>query len=317
MATMQYTYNSQPRSAPRPGANEQNVTLTLMSDPRVVRGNTHSLARKYAKDRTERISEHEIPGRAFSSSQKRESSSMPTYQFSARPFALDGTDLSQHLVDQSEKEAVPSRICETQTDELTSLPPPQAYVPLKTGVDQYTQVVDVDELFNFDEESAPVVEVIIQKTLEQALVEVNHEEELIALQKQMEEFEYQRVQEIEWMKQQEDSVVQDYMQVRGVVDKMQSQLKRTREVKGVIAGLQMARQIIPASLDSIMASWQSPEEQGARLHILPQLISSASKNSNVFHESSIIVDGMWPACSYFIFTCANIIGFCRITEWSG
>lgn len=216
---------------------------------------------------------------------------MPTYSFASRPFALDGMDLTRYLVDQSEREVVPTRLCETQTDTFTAQPPPATYVPLKSGVDKQTQVDDVGELFNFDEESVPLVEVIVRKTLEQALVEVNHEEELAELQRQMEDFEAQRHQELQWMKQQEDSVVQDYLQVRGVVEKMQQQLKRSREVKTKVAGLQMARQILPHCLHRLMSAWTSPEDQDAVANVVPRVVEAAADAARAYDESSYITDG--------------------------
>ena len=67
--------------------------------------------------------------------------------------------------------------CETQTDAFEPLPPPAPYVPKKTGVDVATQV-DLSELFDFDREVGPVLDVIVSKTLEQARMEVEEEEEL-------------------------------------------------------------------------------------------------------------------------------------------
>lgn len=40
---------------------------------------------------------------------------------------------------------------------------------------------DEAELFDFDQEAAPLVEVLIWKTLEEAQAELDHEEELIAM----------------------------------------------------------------------------------------------------------------------------------------
>lgn len=289
-STAQYTYNTQPHSAPRPGLADS-VPLTMMSDPRVVRGNTFSLARKIAKDRTERPTESDQQYKAPAAEQPREAPRAPTYSFASRPFALDGTDLTRFLVDQSEREVVPTRLCETQTDAFTAQAPPAAYVPRKSGVDRQTQVDDVGELFNFDEESAPLVEVIVRKTLEQALVEVNHEAELAELQQQMEAFEAQRHQELQWMKQQEDSVVQDYLQVRGVVEKMQQQLKRSREVKTKVAGLQMARQILPHCLQRLTGAWPSPEEQDAVANVVPSVVEAAASATRAYNESSAVADG--------------------------
>ena len=64
-----------------------------------------------------------------------------------------------------------------QTDPLPEPPVPPYPWPAKTGVDCETQVEDGD-LFNFDAEVAPLVQVIVSKTLEDSRREVLEEEEL-------------------------------------------------------------------------------------------------------------------------------------------
>merc|ERR1719487_1725030 len=51
------------------------------------------------------------------------------------------------------------------------------FVPMKTGIDAETQIYPGD-LFNFDLEVAPILDVLVTKTLEQALTEVDDEDEL-------------------------------------------------------------------------------------------------------------------------------------------
>jgi hypothetical protein len=52
-------------------------------------------------------------------------------------------------------------------------------VPKKTGVDASTVVQE--DLFGFDSEVEPLLEVLTKKTLDQALLEVEHEEELTSI----------------------------------------------------------------------------------------------------------------------------------------
>lgn len=56
------------------------------------------------------------------------------------------------------------------------------FVPKKTGRDQGSQV-DVTKLINFEQEVRPIVTVIVTKTIEQALWEVENERELEQMQK--------------------------------------------------------------------------------------------------------------------------------------
>lgn len=57
------------------------------------------------------------------------------------------------------------------------------YVCAKVGVDASTEIVE-GELFDFDMEVQPILETLIGRTLQQALTEVIHEEEIAELREQ-------------------------------------------------------------------------------------------------------------------------------------
>ncbi|XP_076255056.1 radial spoke head protein 3 isoform X2 [Rhynchophorus ferrugineus] len=75
----------------------------------------------------------------------------------------------------------------TQTDLFLERPVSPFYVPAKTGADVETQIYPGD-LFDFDMEVQPILEVLVGKTVEQALIEVLEEEELAALREQQRRF---------------------------------------------------------------------------------------------------------------------------------
>merc|ERR1719487_2267358 len=80
---------------------------------------------------------------------------------------------------------------ETQTDFLLDRPPSPLFMPAKIANDIETQI-EVGELFDFDVECEPVLEVLVGKTLEQGMMEVLEEEELESLRRHQEEFEQRR-----------------------------------------------------------------------------------------------------------------------------
>ena len=71
-------------------------------------------------------------------------------------------------------------------------PPSPKYVPKKTGFDKETQIGDYD-LFEFDREVQPILNVLLTKTCEQAILEVEEETELTEIRKFKQE--YQKRQE--------------------------------------------------------------------------------------------------------------------------
>nr|CAD7456901.1 unnamed protein product [Timema tahoe] len=81
----------------------------------------------------------------------------------------------------------PSKDQSCQTLMLMDRPDSPIYVPAKTGIDVETQILP-GELFDFDHEVLPILEVLIGKTLEQSLLEVLEEEEMAELRAQQQRF---------------------------------------------------------------------------------------------------------------------------------
>merc|ERR1719460_3471308 len=84
---------------------------------------------------------------------------------------------------------------ETQTDAFMDQLPAPIFIPMKTGVDVETQIYEGD-LFDFDAEVDPILEVLVGKTLEQSMMEVMEEEELANMRAHQEHFEQIRNSEL-------------------------------------------------------------------------------------------------------------------------
>jgi hypothetical protein len=74
-----------------------------------------------------------------------------------------------------------------QTDDFMQKPPSPKYVPKKTGINKSTQIGDYD-LFDYDREVQPILDVLLNKTVEQAILEVEEETELINIRKYKSEY---------------------------------------------------------------------------------------------------------------------------------
>jgi len=85
----------------------------------------------------------------------------------------------------------PERDETTQTDPLMDRPPTPLFMPAKIGVDKQTQI-EPGDLFDFNAEVAPILEVLVGKTLEQSMDEVLEEEELANIRAHKARFEQQR-----------------------------------------------------------------------------------------------------------------------------
>ncbi|KRW98192.1 hypothetical protein PPERSA_03394 [Pseudocohnilembus persalinus] len=80
---------------------------------------------------------------------------------------------------------------DTQTDFYIDRPLVRIFMPKKDGIDKETQIWDGD-LFDFDYEVQPILQVLIGKTLEQSRMEVLEEEELRIMKEQQKRFEQLR-----------------------------------------------------------------------------------------------------------------------------
>ncbi|KAL8573509.1 Radial spoke head protein 3 [Nucella lapillus] len=155
----------------------------IMYDRRIVRGNTYALQTLPAAalpDPIELQKQQENRRRALARRRAKD-------QF--RPKTPDAVEGRRHVYVQTElyleelSDFVEETDMDTQTDAFLDRPPSPLFVPAKTGLDVETQIYEGD-LFDFDIEVKPILEVIVGKTIEQSLLEVMEEEELYNMRQQ-------------------------------------------------------------------------------------------------------------------------------------
>jgi hypothetical protein len=238
-----------PHGGTRTKYRQDEEPLPIHSDPRVVRGSTTALARKVAMSKkvsatikpnvTRRISVDD-----FDSATKR-----PTYVYEVKGHVGKDVDLSSYLISKDDGIPIEKADVDNQTDIFNIRPPSPDYIPRKNGIDVDTQVEDVSELFDFDAESEPIVRVIVGKTLEQALFEVKHEEELKALEIVAEKLQDDLAQEVVWQKQKEEETKAEYLEHKRVVKLREEEKKHEVRVKYMVGGVQAMKQLMDNILD--------------------------------------------------------------------
>eukprot|EP00928_Gymnodinium_smaydae_P003968 TRINITY_DN11394_c1_g1_i3.p1 TRINITY_DN11394_c1_g1~~TRINITY_DN11394_c1_g1_i3.p1 ORF type:complete len:499 (+),score=178.65 TRINITY_DN11394_c1_g1_i3:101-1498(+) len=135
---------------------------------------------------------------------------------------------------------------ETQTDFLLDRPPSPLFMPAKIGVDIDTQV-EPGELFDFDVECEPVLEVLVGKTLEQAMMEVLEEEELESLRRHQEDYHKRRNAELQEVQRMEAAEKRRADEMQRRVEQQAAQ----REMDLSIMRKVVARSIATAHLSSV------------------------------------------------------------------
>jgi len=191
-----YTFSSRPRPVQErkkfrdPFEEEsqaQSMYGNIMYDRRIVRGNTYAqnvLPATTQPDPIEVQKQQEARRRAVA--RKRAKAQL-------KPRTPEPVEGRKHIDVQTELylEELTDRVEEadisTQTDAFLDRPPTPLYIPAKTGIDAATQILE-GELFDFDIEVKPILEVLVGKTIEQSLLEVMEEEELANLRAQQRRF---------------------------------------------------------------------------------------------------------------------------------
>ncbi|XP_066104497.1 radial spoke head protein 3 homolog [Saccopteryx bilineata] len=186
MGTHLYTFSSRPRAVPcrrrRYRDNLMEPTEepppygNIMYDRRVIRGNTYALHATPSHDID--LQRHQLTRKkTFARKQTQEQLTPHT------PEPVEGR---KHVDVQTELylEEIADRIIEVyvacQTDAFLDRPPTPLFIPAKTGRDVSTQILG-GELFDFDLEVKPMLEVLVGKIIEQSLLEVQEDEELANL----------------------------------------------------------------------------------------------------------------------------------------
>nr|XP_033325569.1 radial spoke head protein 3 homolog isoform X1 [Megalopta genalis] len=176
----------------RSDANDQPVPLgNIMFDRRVVRGSTYatpptlidgeqSIAARQAEARRRHLVRKRAQAQATKALILRAGSPPPVPGRKHEPVQTEV--FLEELYDKPDEFDVA-----TQTDYFLDRPPTPPYCPPKVGQDASTQI-EPGDLFDFDFEVQPILEKLVGKTMEQALIEVLEEEEIAALKEQQRKF---------------------------------------------------------------------------------------------------------------------------------
>ncbi|NWQ63508.1 RSPH3 protein, partial [Neopipo cinnamomea] len=288
-----YTYSSQPRSllarpkyrAP-PGAAEpekQPVCYgNIMRDPRVARG--HALAIRLLPQSTQ-PNPPEV--QKEKSAQKKALVRKRTKE-PIRPGTPEPVEGREHVYVQTELylEEICDRIVEVdgecQTDEFLDRPPTPLFIPAKTGKDIATQIEE-GELFDFDIEVKPILEVLIGKTVEQALLEVMEEEELAQLRAHQRAFielrnaEFAELQRLE----EQDRRIREEKERRRLehLEKLRKQKETTEKIAARAFAKRYLADLIPSVFSNLYDSgfFYDPIERDIETKFLPWLMSEVEE----------------------------------------
>lgn len=134
----------------------------IMFDRRVVRGNTYAAQILPAEPPS--LTQSPVRPRRRKAAARKLTTPLPVH--GRHHIEMQTEAYLEELVD-----VLPDKHADTQTDTFLDRPITPLFIPQKRGVDAETQIEN-DDLFDFNLEVEPLLEVIVGKTLEQGLMEV-------------------------------------------------------------------------------------------------------------------------------------------------
>lgn len=302
-----YTFASQPRAVPqrkkyREAIATQNPDGTvqygnIMYDRRVVRGNTyaqHTLPATAQPDPIEIQRQQENRRRAIARKRAKDQ---------LRPRSPEPVEGRKHIDVQTElyleelSDRVEEADQECQTDAFLDRPPSPLFIPAKTGLDVATQIYDGD-LFDFDVEVKPILEVLVGKTVEQSLLEVMEEEELANLRQQQRAFEELRNAELVEQQRLEEQERRHREEKERRMKQQREILRKEKETAEKIAARAFAQSYLADLVPSVFGTlsdngyFYDPVERDVEQGFLPWLMDQVSVELDQCELGRMVLDGI-------------------------
>ncbi|XP_027702385.1 radial spoke head protein 3 homolog isoform X2 [Vombatus ursinus] len=186
---------------------------------------------------------------------------------------------------------------ECQTDAFLDRPPTPLFIPAKTGRDVATQILE-GELFNFDIEVKPMLEVLVGKTIEQALLEVLEEEELAELRMHQQRFEELRNLELAEVQRLEEQERRHQKEKERRRQQQLAVLHKQNETSQKIAARAYAKIYLADLLPSVFGNlrdngyFYDPIERDIEIGFLPWLMHEVDKTMEYQTVGRVVLDMM-------------------------
>jgi len=303
-----YTFSSRPRPAQQtnrkkyrdPDEEEaplQTMYGNIMYDRRIVRGNTYAqntLPATAQPDPIEIQKAQEARRRSIARKKAKERLKPRT------PEPVEGRkhiDVQTELYLEELTDRVEEADIQTQTDAFLDRPPTPLFIPAKTGIDVATQILE-GELFDFDIEVKPILEVLIGKTMEQALLEVMEEEELANLRSHQRQFEELRNAELVETQRLEEQERRHREEKQRRMKQQLEVLKKEKETTDKIAARAFAQSYLQDLVPSVFGTLHDagyffdPVERDVETYFMKWLMEGVGQELNKVRVARTLIDGV-------------------------
>lgn len=300
--TSNYSYSSEPQAAPvgRTGGkntgkyrDENNAMekdhLNLMQDPRVRRGNTFAadIVTKTSNQATSTT--HRSPSKTRKNKSSKNRGEIPPIEGRVH-IEIQTEEFLEELTDR------PIEIdAETQTLAYMDRPKSPLFIPSKTGVDTDTQIMPGD-LFDFDLEVEPILEVLVGRTMHVAMLELMQEDELDAIFKQQQEFEAIRSIELSEVQRLEAEARRKASERDRRIAQEKKRLSDRLALEEKVASRAFANQYLSDLHSGIFDDLQDegyfydPIKKEIEAQFMPDLLADITTNTRAFDSAENIAD---------------------------
>lgn len=297
-----FSYSAQPHAAPlkqktkyreESQQEDPNVAQNLMYDARVVRGNTYS-AKVLSTGLKNEVESSTGPRKFPKKNQGRRTYSTKR---SSTPPAVEGRS---HMVMQTEdflEELTDRPIeqdAETQTQPFMDRPASPLFVRAKIGFDVQTQIEHGD-LFDFNTEVEPILEVLVGKTIHVAMLEIMQEEELEAIRLQQEEYETIRNVEMAEVQRLEAEIKRKQLEKERRVMQEKKRLEDRRRLEEIIAARQFTTQFLGELHTSVFdvleeqGHFYDPVKREIEENFMGNLLLGVTRGADRYEAASVIM----------------------------
>jgi hypothetical protein len=189
---------------------------------------------------------------------------------------------------------------DTQTDAFMDQLPAPIFIPMKTGIDAETQVED-GELFDFDAEVEPILEVLVGKTLEQSMMEVMEEEELANMRAHQEHFEQIRNAELAETQRLEEAEKRRFEEKERRVEQERERVEREQTVTEKVAARTFTKGFLSELQSSVVDNlkdsgfFYDPLEAEVKDTFVPWLLDSMEASVNQLRVARELTDDLIEA----------------------
>ncbi|KNC54757.1 uncharacterized protein AMSG_01608 [Thecamonas trahens ATCC 50062] len=184
-----------------------------------------------------------------------------------------------------------------QTDQFLDRPPSPVFVPKKLGTDVATQIYEGD-LFHFDVEVQPILEVIVGKTLQQALMEVMQEEEIENMRAHQREFQQLRDAELAETQRLEEAERRRHEEKERRLQQERVRIQMEKEARDKVAARAYAQSYVADLVGNVFGSlgetgfFYDEIERDVETAFMPWLMERVGSNVGRLGQAQALLDAV-------------------------